>query len=326
MKRAFVTGGTGFIGSHLAEELLRRDYGEVRCLVRRDPKWLTGLDVIRIQADLFDDRAVAEAVRDVDAVYHVGGVTRAPDWNSFERDNVDATTRLLATVAEVNPGVTRVLVTSSLAVIGPCRTGVATEETPMKPISRYGRSKALMERRLREWDADIPITVIRPPAVYGPRERDVFTFFKAMSKGICPIVGSVTRPALSLIHVTDLVKGMVDAAESGSAAGRTYFLGSETFYSWSDVRHAATNALDRRVLTVAVPPALVGPVGAIVELVGRLRGTYPPLNREKAREIRRVCKMCSIEKAQRDFGFSTRRSLGDGVEETIAWYREHGWL
>lgn len=325
MKKAFITGGTGFIGSHLAEELLRRGYGEVRCLVRHDPKWLSGLDVVEVRADLFDDETVAEAVRDVDSVYHVGGVTRAKDWETFERDNVEATIRLVETVARVNPDVERVLVTSSLAVVGPCG-GVANEETPLRPISRYGRSKALMEGRLRELDGAVPITVIRPATVYGPRERDVFTFFKTMSRGICPVVGSVNEPALSLVHVSDLVRGMVDAAESRAAARQTYFLGSETFYSWSDVKHAATGPLERRALTVAVPPILVDVIGAAVELIGKMSGTYPPLNREKAREIRRVCKMCSIEKAKRDFGYGQRKSLKEGIEETITWYRECGWL
>lgn len=326
MKKAFITGGTGFIGSHLTEELLRRKYEEVRCLVRDEPKWLAGLDIVPVRANLFDRKALEGAVRDVDAIYHVGGVTRAQDRETFHRNNVDATVTLLETVARVNPDVERIIVTSTLAVVGPCRTGVATEDMPMRPLSRYGRSKAVMERRIREWSDTLPITVIRPPAVYGPRERDIYTFFKALSRGICPIVGSVHGPALSLIHVDDLVRGMVDAAESDATAGHTYFLGSEIFYSWNDVKLAAATALERRVLTIAVPSALVLPVGALVELIGTLSGTYPPLNREKAREIRRVCKMCSIEKAKRDFGFSTSTPLERGIAETIEWYKQHGWL
>jgi nucleoside-diphosphate-sugar epimerase len=326
MKNAFVTGGTGFIGSHLVEELHRRRYGEVRCLIRSDNKWLKDLDVVEIRADLFDVDTIAEAVQDVDYVYHVGGITRARDWPTFERLNVDATIRLVETVARVNPSVKRVIVTSSLAAVGPCDGGVATEDSPLNPITHYGRSKALMERRLGELDGIVPLTVNRPPSVYGPRERDIFTFFKSVSRGICPIVGSSDGPALSLVHVDDVVRGMVDAAESASTAGNTYFVGSETFFSWNDVKHAVTSALDRWALTVAVPPFLIGPVGTAVEMFGNITGTYPPLNREKAREIRHACKMCSIEKAKRHFGYAQHVPLKRGIIETISWYKEMGWL
>jgi nucleoside-diphosphate-sugar epimerase len=183
-----------------------------------------------------------------------------------------------------------------------------------------------MERRLEALGRETPMTIIRPSAVYGPRERDVFTFFKAVSKGICPIVGTTDGPVLSLVHVDDVVRGMADAAESPATQGETYFLGSETFYSWSDVKQAATSALNRWALTIAVPPFLIGPVGTAVEFAGKVTGSYPPLNREKAREIRHACKMCSIEKAKRDFDYEQRVSLDDGIKETIGWYKKMGWL
>lgn len=326
MKRAFVTGGTGFIGSHLVEELLRRGYDEVRCLVRTEKKWLEDLPITSVSGDLFDERLIADAVRDVDYVYHVGGVTRARDGETFHRSNVEATLHLVDVVARVNPDVRRVLVTSSLSVVGPCRGGVATESTPLQPISRYGRSKAEMERGLEAFNHRLPLVVMRPPAVYGPREADVYTFFKTLSKGICPVVGDVRQPVLSLVHVADVVRGLVEGAESERTAGETYFLGSESFYSWNDVKEAATNALGRRALTIAVPPPLVGALGAVVEAAAWVANAYPPLNREKAREIRHTCKMCSIEKARDHFGYRTQFSLREGVRQTIAWYRSNGWL
>ncbi|MEX0747823.1 MAG: NAD-dependent epimerase/dehydratase family protein [Rhodothermales bacterium] len=324
--KAFVTGGTGFIGSHLVEELLRRGYEEVRCLVRGDKRWLTGLNIREIGGDLFSTNAIREAVSDVDYVFHVGGVTRATDWDTFQKANVLATEHLLEVVAEVNPGIGKVLVTSSLAAVGRCTSGVATEELPLQPISRYGKSKADMEAALEKFHSRIPLVVIRPPAVYGPREADIYTFFRTIKAGICPVVGDPRASSLSLVHVRDLVRGMAAAAEAPSTRGETYFIGSETFYSWNDVKDAATAALGRRSLTVSVPPAFVGVVGTIVEMVGRLTGTYPPLNREKALEIRSVCKRCSTEKAMRDFGYRQEVGLQEGVAETIAWYRREGWL
>jgi len=334
MPKAFVTGGTGFIGSHLAEELLRRGYSEVRCLVRNDPKWLKEAGVTLIRGDLSQVDVLWDALADVDYVYHVAGVTRATDWNTFEQGNVKATLNLLGAVRTANPGIKKVLVTSTLAVVGRSTQCPATEETPLNPISRYGKSKAEMERAL--WDRhemtssfgeELPLTVVRPSSVYGPREADIYTMIKtADDAGIFPIVGAGKVAALSLVHVRDLVHGMIDAAESDVTTGKTYFLGSEVQYSWSEVKDAIAAALGKRVLGIPVPPSLVVPIGSVVEAAGRITGRYPPLNREKAREARYTCAMCSSSKARQDFGYRQKIALDEGMAETVAWYRKENWL
>lgn len=328
-KIAFVTGGTGFIGSHLVEELHRRGYAEVRALVRSKPRWLEGLDVVHVRGQLADTPELRSALRGVDYVYHVGGVTRARDWQTFEKANIDDSMLLLKLIEEESPDVKKVLMTSSLAVVGECDTAVATETVPLRPVSDYGRSKELMERaiaRYQEAPGALPIVVVRPPAVYGPREADIFEFFKTLSRGIAPVVGSGNEPALTLVHARDLVRGMVDAAESDRTTGRTYFIGSDRAYTWNEIKNAAGKALGKRALTITVPDALIAPVGAVVEMFGRLTGTYPPLNREKAREIRDACKICSSARARRDFGYAQQVGLEEGIEETIRWYRTNEWL
>ena len=333
MSTAFVTGGTGFIGSHLVEELLRRGYDEVRCLVRTEEKWLEGLDVTPVRGDLSDVQALWDALEGVDYVFHVAGVTRAPDWETFEQANVKAPLNLLGAVKQAAPDVEKVLITSSLAAVGRCEETVATEETPLRPISQYGRSKAEMEQALaepyemrRSFQETLPLVVVRPPAVYGPRDRDIYTFFKTVDRGICPIVGKGWEPTLSLVHVHDLVRGMVDAAEADYTTGETYFIGSEKAYSWNEIKQAATEALDHWALTVAVPELFVQWAGAATEGIGKLMGQYPPFNREKARELRHGCKICSADKARRSFGYRQQVSLEEGVQETVDWYRREGWL
>jgi nucleoside-diphosphate-sugar epimerase len=325
MRTAFVTGGTGFVGSHLVEALLQRGYREVRCLVRRDLKWLAPLGIVPVRGDLTDRAVLEAAVRGVDEVYHVAGVTRATEWATFEQGNIRGTLRLLEAIRAVHPGIRKVLVTSSLAAVGRAE-GVADETTPLNPISQYGRSKAQMEAALALFQADLPLVVVRPPAVYGPRETDILTFFQTVRRGICPVIGDGTQPDLSLVHVRDLVQGMIDAVASEATSGQTYFIGSEVSYAWNQVRDATAAALGRSVLTIPIPPALIEAVGAVAEVAGKLLGTYPPLNREKAAEIRHACKMCSSAKARRDFGYQPGIPLEDGIRETIAWYRAHGWL
>jgi nucleoside-diphosphate-sugar epimerase len=332
-KIAFVTGGTGFVGSHLVEQLQNEDYAEVRCLVRKDPKWLADLDVTRVSGDLGDDTDLESALSGVTHVYHVAGVTRSKDSATFIRANVDGTLRLLRAVESACPDVRRVLVTSTLAVVGVSDELVATEETPLNPVSLYGRSKAVMEQRIADQEEDgkrlhdrLPLTIVRPPAVYGPREQDILTFFRTVSRGVCPIIGGNRPDPVSLVHVDDLVAGMIGAAESDATIGETYFLGSAAPSTWEEIRDATVDVLGRRVLTIRVPPVAVRLVGTLTETVGSLIGEYPPLNREKALEILEACKACSSQKAGSHFGYNPNVSLNEGIRSTIEWYRQEGWM
>lgn len=323
---AFVTGGTGFVGSHLVEYLLGNSFQEVRCLVRTDPKYLTGLPITTVRGSMSDKAALAKGVEGADYVFHVAALTRAQTWHDFQEANIEGSGYLLETVRSVNPDLKKVVVTSSLATIGCSKVNVATETTPLQPISQYGRSKAMMEELVHSFTSDLPIVIVRPPAVYGPRESDLFTYFQSLSRGFCPIVGSGKKKALSLVHVSDLVRGMVQAGYSDNTNGETYFLGGASQYSWNEIRDASATALGRRVLTIPIPRFLVGTIGAVSELAGKLTGTYPPLNREKAAEIRYACLMCDHSKATADFDYAPDKDLWSGIDETIQWYRKESWL
>ena len=323
--RAFVTGGTGFVGSHLVEELQRRGYDEIRALVRSDLKWLDGLGVMPVRGDLFDEDALREGVHGVDAVFHVAGLTRAPTQEALDRANVTGTLNVLNAVRDAAPDVRRVLVTSSLAAAGPSTGRPLVESDPRRPITRYGRSKAAMEHRIEQGFDELPVTVVRPPAVYGPREADIYQMIRGAARGLFPIVGDGGVPRLSLVHVRDLASGMADLLEAPEAEGETYFLGSERGYAWQEVREAVEAALGRRTLKLPVPGALMGVAGALSEGVGRVAGTLPPLTRDKA-EAARHAWVCSVEKAASDVGYRPQVGLGEGMAETVAWYRSQGWL
>lgn len=322
----FVTGGTGFVGSHFVERLLSLGCTDVRCLVRRDSRFLGDLPVLRIKGDLFQREALEDGVRDVDYVVHIAALTRSVQWSEFRKANVDGTVELLRAVGSDNPSLKKILVTSSLAVIGTGASPVADESAPLLPVSMYGQSKKEMEEAVIPFRDKLPIVVIRPPAVYGPRESDILTFFKTINNGFCPMIGLGREPAISLVHVDDLVTGMLGAMLSDNAIGNTYFVGSADHYSWREIRDASATALGRRVLTVPIPPMLVTPIGALSELYGKLTGTYPPLNREKAAEIKNACAMCDSSKAYADFGYDPETDLWNGIADTIAWYRRERWL
>jgi dihydroflavonol-4-reductase len=328
-RTAFVTGGTGFVGSHLAEELVRRGY-RVRALARAQPKWLAGLDVDLVRGDLHDADALRAGAAGADLVFHVAGLTRARTQEELDRANVGGTEAVLAAVREAAPSVRRVLVTSSLAAVGPSpveggQPRPLVETDPLRPVSRYGVSKARMEELVVREFSDLPVVVVRPPAVYGPREADIYTMIRAAARQrLFPIVGRGRTPQLSLVHVRDLVRGMAGAAEA-ETSGETFFVSSERYYTWGEVRAAVLAALGHGALRLNVPPGLVAPVGALVEGVGGLFGQYPALNREKAREAREAW-LCSVGKAQEAFGYRQEIPLLEGMAETVAWYRAEGWL
>jgi nucleoside-diphosphate-sugar epimerase len=312
------------VGSHVAEELLRRGW-RVRALVRSAPKWLGGLNVEPVRGDLSDLHTLTEAASGADLVLHAAALTRAPTFEELREANVEGTLRLLDAAATAAERPARVLVVSSLAAVGPSGDQPLDEGAPLNPISNYGRSKAEMEERIAVHPLAERVTVVRPPAVYGPREADIYTVIKtAARQRLFPIVGDPHARALDLVFARDLARGIVDAAEAPEATGETFFVGGRP-HSWGEIHRAVTDALGTAALKVQVSPRVVAPIGAVVEGVGKLFGAYPPLNREKAREAREAW-VASSAKAHAAFGYAPQTPLAEGMRETVAWYRAHGWL
>jgi len=331
---AFVTGGTGFIGSHLVERLLEVGYREVRCLVRDRPKWLEGRPVTFVRGTLREPETYRDALSGVTHVYHVAGVTRAKRYGELYAANALATRALCCELLPHRHRLRGVLLASSLSAVGTASVPVPDESYPTRPVSNYGRSKAAMERLVsmplgddgRSLRSLLGAVIVRPPAVYGPRDRDIYAAIRGAGGGILPVPGSLRRPSLSLVHVSDLVSGMQMAAESRAARGATLFLDGPAHYSWLGVRRALQRALKRRILAVSVPRAVLPVAGALSEIGGLIGGDYPAFNIDKAREMYRAVTMCSDRRARELVGYRANVPLAVGMEETVRWYRAAGWL
>lgn len=320
-KIAFVTGGTGFIGSHLVESLMDHGYSEIRCLVRSEPKWLANLDIVQVHGHVGDDALIQGALQGVDHVFHIGAMTRARTWRTLYHANVTSTLTLIRAATLAN--VSKVCVMSSLAVAGNTDQQIADESIPCCPISLYGKSKFQMEQALQ--GIDLPMVVLRPPVVYGPRDRDLLTFFAAIKRGLC--VKPRNDLGVTLVHVKDVVRGIIESIESAQTTGETYYIGSKnTTTTWEELQNSAESALKKKSRMIHLPRHLIMPLGALSELTGSLFGSYPPLNREKAREILHATKQCSSTKAFEEFGYQSTITLNQGIKETIAWYQANDWL
>jgi len=325
--KALVTGGTGFIGSHLVEHLLSRGY-EVRCLVRKtsDLVWLKGLKTDLVYGDLFNDEALKKAVMNVDQVYHSAGLTKAKTREEYFRGNTTGTVNLLRAAMSHDPGIKRFVFISSQTAAGPSPTRTPiTEEAEPHPITTYGRSKWEAEKECLKAAHSMPVTIIRPPVVYGPRDKDVFEFFRTVKKGLQPVVGFHEK-LVSLVHVHDLVRGFVMAAENDASRGKTYFISSARVYGWKEIGETARRILGRRVLRLRIPEPLVYVVAAFAEGLALLNSKPALINFEKARDMVQDYWTCDASRARRDFGFEQQVSLEDGFRGTIEWYRQNHWL
>ncbi|MEQ9309908.1 MAG: NAD-dependent epimerase/dehydratase family protein [Balneolaceae bacterium] len=323
---AFVTGGTGFVGSHLVEALIASPkYSEVRCLVRSADKWLTGLEFTRIEGDLFDLQTIGKALEGVDVIFHNAAILRAPTKKEFTRANVDATENLVRLGQK--KGVKNFIILSSLAGVGPSSGTPVTEKTRMNPISFYGESKKEMETIIhkiaRKEDS---IKIIRPPAVYGPRETDIYTFFKTFATGFCPIIGDGNHPTLSMVYVKDLIDGIMLSSQKNEPGVHTFFIGGDQDeYSWNQIRKITSIVMNKKALPIKIKPNWVKKIAVVIEGGASLFGKYPVVNKEKANEMVHEW-VCSSQKAKQELGYRPQVSIQEGISRTIRWYKKHNWL
>mgnify|MGYP006423457567 FL=1 len=325
--KVFVTGGTGFIGSHLVDKLLQNpSFKTVGCLIRNKEKWLKKREIVKYRGNLQNLKILKEGTQNIDTVFHLAAITRASSMRDFELHNVEATENLLRVA--IKNGVSNIVVLSSLAATGPSFSRPVNEDDPLMPVSMYGKSKKLMEQKIHEIAADHPdvsIKIIRPPAVYGPRDEEIYSFFKMATFRLCPIVGDGNHPKISLVYVKDVTSALIRAASMKNPGVHTYFVAGQDHYSWSEIINATSVALNRWVYPVKLSSKWIKAAGKVIEKAAAPFGIYPVFNSEKAHEMTMQW-TCSIKKAKKELNYEPRYTLQSGIAETISWYKKHHWL
>ena len=325
--KVFVTGATGFVGSFLTEALLNKGY-QVRVLVRTTSnlRWIADLDVDCFYADLDDKEALKRGLKDVDYVFHAAGLTKALHPEDYYRVNYDGTRKLVEAVLEAKPALKRFLYVSSQAAVGPSPTLEPIDESAEPhPVTDYGRSKLKAEQFVYGLRKEMPVTIVRPPAVYGPRDTDILQFFKTVKMGIIPRIGNRER-YFSLIYVKDLVQGMIKAAELKKPQGKIYFLANPQPYSWDTVAKITLKVLRRHGMRINVPMFVMRAAAAASEGISKITAKPSIINRQKINEIEQSFWVCSPARAKRDFGFVATTRIEQGIKETLEWYSAVGWL
>ena len=324
---AVVTGSNGFVGSHLVDLLLKKNFS-VRCIVRESSnlKWLDGKDIEIIKCGLFDKEGLAKAFKDADYIYHVAGVVKSKTKDGYFTGNVETTRNLLDVALEQNKNLKRFVVVSSLTVTGPSlNSNPVNEESECAPLTTYGKSKYEEEKLALGFKDKLPITICRAPAVYGERDTEIFIYFQNFAKGITTKIG-FDKKVLSLIHVADLVEGFYKAAISDNSIGEVYFISSEKFYTWNEINSITSTVLNKKAIKILVPHFLVYTIAAIAQFFSVFSSKAATLNLEKAKDLVQHAWICDTSKAMRDFGYRQNISIEEGVKRTCEWYKKMKWI
>ena len=337
MARVLVTGATGFIGLHLVEALVRRG-DAVRCLVRGSSRTvaLQKLGVELVAAELNEPQVLAPALADVEVVFHVAGVTRALTIEGFERVNRHGTAALAAACAE-QPRPPRLIYVSSISATGPAPRGqIRVESDPPAPLSLYGRSKLAGEQAIQRLAAKVPATIVRPGIVFGPRDPDIARILWAIRAVRLHLSPGFHPPALSYIHIADLVECLLRAADRGARLPATqngkpgqghYFAVAAEHPTYAEFGRIVRPMLRRPwAPVIPIPAPVAWCFAGVSESVSRLCGRVDALNYDKIREALSTSWACSGETARRELDFVPAKPLAERLRETVAWYQAEGWL
>ncbi|HUE76083.1 MAG TPA: NAD(P)-dependent oxidoreductase [Chloroflexota bacterium] len=323
--RCFITGATGFVGSHLAEACLERGW-DVSCLVRSPdrPGWLTGTGVKVVHGDLDDIDVLARAIDGTDVVFHLAALVKARAVEDYERVNCQGTDTLVRACLLNSKSTFRLIVLSSQAAAGPSLDGTPIDEDmPCNPVSPYGWSKLRSEHAALSRSDALATTVIRPPTIYGPRDREGLAIFRLVAVGVRP---RLAVREISIIHVRDLVEAILAAGTTEAAAGRTYFVANENPVTLTDVGSLMARSLGRKTVEIPISSRLLWTAGLANEMGGRLLGKEMIFDRHKAIEMVQTGWVCSSARAIAELPWRPRIDLAIGLDETVRWYRANTWL
>jgi nucleoside-diphosphate-sugar epimerase len=324
---ALVTGANGFVGSHLTDLLIERGW-KVRCLVRKTSslRWLPQDRVELCYGEVIDPESLAPAVRGVDAVFHVAGVTHADNEAGYNAVNAEGTRNLVRAVVREIPSLERFVLVSSLAAGGPAAIDAPRKESdPDGPIGAYGQSKKLGEEELKREAGEMRWTIIRPPAVYGTRDVGFLILAQMAAKGWVFRLSGTPQPACT-VEIGDLVRGIVDAVASQATVGKVYYVAHTELTGLTRMGEIMAQALGIRWRHLTVPRGMVPAVGWGAGLVSAITRRRNPFSSDRIRDLTVPAWTCDSSRAREDFGFQAEITVEKGLPVVMKWYRQEGWI
>jgi len=334
MDNILITGASGFIGSFLVEEGLKRDY-QVFAGIRHSSS-REYLQDPRIRFLEMDFSSVEKIVGTLETckcqgihfryIIHNAGITKARKKEDYYRVNVLNTRNFTEALIRTGMIPEKFIYISSLAAFGPgnpeTMAPVMLSDNP-KPIELYGKSKLEAEKYLYSLES-FPWLIIRPTGVYGPREKDYYIFFKTVNRGLETYIGH-KRQILTFIYVKDLVRLIFDALPS-PVIRKAYFISDGKEYDTQTFAAITKRVLGKKTIRITVPPAIVKQLAAGLEALYSWWDAIPTLNTDKYNVMSSCNWRCEVEPLNNDFGFKAEYDLERGVKETVDWYKKEHWL
>lgn len=327
-QKVLITGASGFVGFHLIEAALAKGL-DVYAAVRKssDIKHLATYNVTYTYLDFTNVDSLEKELKEkqYDFIIHAAGTTKAKNEEEYNRVNASYTVNLARAVAKNGTGLKKIIFVSSLAALGPLNLAdeLITEKTLPEPVTAYGKSKLLAEQQLAE--LDLPLIVLRPTAVYGSRDKDIFIILKTFSKGVEPYIGRKDQQ-LSFVYVKDLALVSVNALFTEKTANGIYNITDGNCYTRYEMANITKNVLSKKTLKFHLPLQLVRSLAVLLETTYGLFGKTPALNVEKLNELTAVNWCCNIEKARKNLNYNPAYNLQHGLKEALEWYKLNQWL
>jgi len=324
-ERVLVTGATGFIGSHLVDELLVRGY-ELSALVREssDLRWLKGKGINLIHGGLTGKESLP-SLDGFDHIFHLGGATRVLRQIDFYRINRDGTEKLIKAACKMK-GLKRFIFLSSQAAAGPSpEDRPLTEDDPPSPVSPYGESKLQAEKAVLLYRGRVHVTILRPCAIYGPRDTYFLELFKPISRGFLPSLGKGPM-YFSFCYVADLVQALILSLQSDHPSGETFFIADGERHSLDDFAGLVSSEAGMKYRKIHIPIRAARIYAALADGLALLTKRPAAFSRNKCAEGIQQNWVCSIDKAKTRLGYSPGFRFETGVKLTLQWYKEKGWL
>lgn len=329
-KKILITGASGFVGFHLVSAAFEAGY-EVHAAVRESSqiKDITPFVKKFVYPDYNQTISLASLFvsEKYDYVIHAAAMTKAKSETEMMHANVHVTERLLEAAFHTTQPPKRFVLVSSLAAIGPLRylDGPITESTAYNPLTMYGRSKREAEKMVFEKFADKPISIIRPTAVYGPREKDIFILFDTMNKGLDAYVGKAPQK-LSFVYVKDLVDALLCACVSPQTGLEVFNISDGRVYSRYEMAEIFKKTFHRKLIRIHVPYTIVKTVAHIAQWLYRESPRIPVIYPERLRELTAENWGCDITHAEQRLGYHPQYDLHSGLTDSLLWYKKNNWF
>ena len=325
--KVLLTGSSGFVGSHILDRLVAHGVSTTVLLrPASDRTFLrTHLPGLEIRPGYINEpESLRRAMDGVTHIIHCAGCTRASRVSEFYDTNHLGTRNVVEAVNTLGARVERLVHVSSLAVAGPATASQpAREEDPPRPVSEYGKSKLAAEHEVRS-RCHVPYTILRPPAVYGPRDSGFLPMFKAVKRHVQPRPSQ--RQALSLVYVQDLAEAVVKCLNHPTAAGKTYFVASGELTTGGRMAEEIAAQLGVWTFPCPLPPAFLWPLCLAQEILSRVTGKPGLLNLQKFAELKAPGWVCDASRLERELGHTCGTTLRQGIAESLRWYLAQGWL